>query len=67
MSEDTRYLSMIGQMGLTPDIVPDDMKQTILQKLGLSKHDKEKGNATKSKDRKVKSKGKKGRVSETDG
>jgi hypothetical protein len=28
--EDPKYLKMLSQMGLTPEIVPDDMKQTLL-------------------------------------
>ena len=41
-------------MGLTPEIVPDDMKDSILTKLGLSKakkdkHDKKGNEADESK------------------
>ena len=28
-SEDPKYLKMLAQMGLTPEIVPEDLKQTI--------------------------------------
>jgi len=41
-SEDPKYIKMLAQMGLTPEIVPGDMKQSILEKLGLSKQKKEK-------------------------
>ena len=33
--EDALYLNMLKQMGLQPEIVPSDMRDTIYQKLGL--------------------------------
>lgn len=36
-NEDPKYIKMLAQMGLTPEIVPDDMKQSLMDKLGLSK------------------------------
>lgn len=36
-SDDPKYLKMLAQMGLKPEIVPEEIKQTIMQKLGLAK------------------------------
>jgi hypothetical protein len=63
-SEDPKYLKMLAQMGLTPDIVPDDMKQSILDKLGISKKSKpESASANKEANRKSKKERVKGKKS----
>ena len=37
--EHEKYLKILPQMGLTPDMVPDDLRLQIYQKLGLNPND----------------------------
>ncbi len=35
-TDDALYLNMLKQMGLQPEIVPSDMRETIYKKLGIN-------------------------------
>lgn len=61
-NEDPKYIKMLAQMGLKPEVVPADLKQTIMDKLGLSKTSEPKKARSNSGERQEKQHDKKERV-----